>query len=611
MKIKSIFLSVLAVAAVATGCQKKTLDGTSLKVDKTKIEVSKEQGEHVLNVTADCNWVASTDAEWFTMAPAEGAGDGQVTLYVQANEGAERTATLHFQKSTTMKVSFDVTVTQAAGREYKPGDGSKENPYLASQASEVASQLADGATTPDKVYVKGYVKKFASKHEDGISSFGNALFYITDGPDGEGTDFYCYQVYYLGGKKFTSKDQIKLGDEVVVYGQLTNYNGTYETVGKGAAYCYSINGETEGGDEPTPTPGEIKDVTVAEFNAAAVSTSVYYRLTGTVGDGAINTTYGNFDLVDATGTVYVYGLDNIADVKDKLVKGAKVVVTGTRGEYNGKIEVLSGHCEKIEGGDAPEPIVATDATVAEFIAAANPDKYYRLKGKVGGSINTTYGNFDLTDATGTVYVYGLDNIADVKAKLVDGADIVITGKYYLYKKEGQPDKIEVMNGHCESISGGDTPEPGPTPTPGTGAFDSNVKWTLGTNAYDNTSDGSSKQSAVVNGEQVSNLLKLGTSKVAGEATVTVPAGTTKVSFYGLSWKGKAATCVIKFGGTELFKKELTANDGVANNPPYTITVTDADKYTIDLGTALAADTTVTVTTDGANTRIILFGIKAE
>ena len=112
--------------------------------------------------------------------------------------------------------------------------------------------------------------------------------------------------------------------------------------------------------------------------------------------------------------------------------------------------MVDAYIEKYEEGD---PVVVTDATIAQFIAAANPDKYYRLRGKVGGSINTTYGNFDLTDATGTVYVYGLDNIASVKDKLLDGADIVITGTYYVYQKEGLPDKIEVMNGHCESIDG--------------------------------------------------------------------------------------------------------------------------------------------------------------
>ncbi len=46
-------------------------------------------------------------------------------------------------------------------------------------------------------------------------------------------------------------------------------------------------------------------------------------------------------------------------------------------------------------------------TVAEFLAAAEDDTMYQLTGVITRVANTTYGNFDLTDETGTVYIYGL------------------------------------------------------------------------------------------------------------------------------------------------------------------------------------------------------------
>lgn len=610
MKFKTLIMSAMAVLAVAAGCKPQELDGTNLSLavegaEDDVLSVVKERSEVSIEVAADCNWAVSTDVEWITFSKTEGSGNGTVRMYVEANEKAAREALVHFQKADTRKVSADFTVKQAAGYEIEEGDGTLEHPYLASQASAVCAGLENGATTTDKVYVKGYVKKFASKHSDGIASYGNALFYITDDLEGQVTpDFYCYQVYYLKGQKFTSEDQIKLGDEVVVYGQLTNYNGTYETVGKGAAYCYSINGQTEAGD--TPVPSDAVDVTVAEFNAAEVSTTQLYRLKGKVG-GSINLQYGNFDLTDATGTVYVYGLSNISEVKDKLLNNAQITVVGYRGDYNGKVEVLNGTCESISGGDEPDPVIGTgtydsefkwtlgtnaydqnavingetvahvlklgtakatgtatitipagvsavefyayawkgatakltvkmgtisqsldikandgctgnptytitasasdkfvidlgttltsavdvtvehetarvvifglkssdgtgvdpnpdpdpdpsevlDVTVAQFNAAeVSTTQLYRLKGKVSGITNTTYGNFDLTDATGTVYVYGLSNIADVREKLLNNAEITIVG--YRGEYNGT---IEVMNGECESIEGGDIPEP--------------------------------------------------------------------------------------------------------------------------------------------------------
>ena len=48
-------------------------------------------------------------------------------------------------------------------------------------------------------------------------------------------------------------------------------------------------------------------------------------------------------------------------------------------------------------------------TVAQFLAAENEayTKIYELEGTIGGTIDATFGNFNLTDETGTVYVHGL------------------------------------------------------------------------------------------------------------------------------------------------------------------------------------------------------------
>ena len=51
---------------------------------------------------------------------------------------------------------------------------------------------------------------------------------------------------------------------------------------------------------------------------------------------------------------------------------------------------------------------AIEATVAEFLAAKESDTtLYRLRGTITNVAETSFGNFDLTDETGTVYIYGL------------------------------------------------------------------------------------------------------------------------------------------------------------------------------------------------------------
>ena len=107
------------------------------------------------------------------------------------------------------------------------------------QAREICMALESGSNTGSKYYVMGYVKKLHRNHASGITGYGNAQFYIEDVKGANSADdFLAYQVYGPDSKKLTDPNEVAVGDFVVIYGALTNYNGTYETVGKGAAYIW-------------------------------------------------------------------------------------------------------------------------------------------------------------------------------------------------------------------------------------------------------------------------------------------------------------------------------------------------------------------------------------
>lgn len=89
-----------------------------------------------------------------------------------------------------------------------------------------------------KVYVKGLISKIQSI----AGNYTNAIYFISDDATEEG-QLEVYQGYGIGGEDITSDDYFKIGDEVVVYGELYNYNGTHE-MNKGN-YIYSLNGSTE------------------------------------------------------------------------------------------------------------------------------------------------------------------------------------------------------------------------------------------------------------------------------------------------------------------------------------------------------------------------------
>ena len=104
-------------------------------------------------------------------------------------------------------------------------------------------------------------------------------------------------------------------------------------------------------------PAEVIAATVQEFLDAPVSTDQWYQLTGTVSN-ITSTTYGNFDLTDDTGTVYVYGLTktkvekNDKSFADLDVKaGDKVTIISLRSEHEGTPEA---------GGSVPAYLVSKE-----------------------------------------------------------------------------------------------------------------------------------------------------------------------------------------------------------------------------------------------------------
>lgn len=124
------------------------------------------------------------------------------------------------------------------------GDGTAANPYNAAAANDAA---AAGSTA--EVYVKGIISEIS---EIDTGTYGNATYYISD-PDSY-TRLYIYRGYGLGGKKFTSVEQLEVGKEVLIKGKLTTYNGTPQ-IAQGSEIV-KYDGQ---GDDPVPTP-EVADI---------------------------------------------------------------------------------------------------------------------------------------------------------------------------------------------------------------------------------------------------------------------------------------------------------------------------------------------------------------
>ncbi len=338
------------------------------------------------------------------------------------------------------------------------GDGTAASPYNVAAAIAKCKEVGEAGSS-EKYYIKGIVVEGGEIPAG--DTYGNITFKIADTPTSKNM-FMAYQVFGSEGVHLPNGYKVEVGAEIVLYGPIVNYkNNTPETQGKGAAHIVTINGKPTGGEEPTPS-GEAKAVSVADFLKAAVNTTDFYQLTGTVKNLKDGDQYGNFDLEDATGSVYVYGLLSEKGGEKKkfqelvaakgIANGKKITIIGNRGEYNSNPQVTNAYFVKIEDGEGsgentgaakgtgtkadPFNIAAAIAKCQEVGETASTEKYY-IKGIVvkGGKASGGYGNvtFDMGDTKESTELFKAYQVAGTDgAKLADGYEVKAGDEVVIY-----------------------------------------------------------------------------------------------------------------------------------------------------------------------------------
>ena len=164
---------------------------------------------------------------------------------------------------------FSLTTTDGGidGTVAPPADitNTPETAYTVAKAFEL---IEAGEGLNAKVYVKG---KISAITEVETEKFFNATYNISDNGTTEGQQLIVFHGKYIGGANFESKDQINIGDEVIVYGKLVNYNGTYEVNTNNQ--IYSINGVTAGVQNITVE----QNVNAPAFNLAGQRVNAAYK----------------------------------------------------------------------------------------------------------------------------------------------------------------------------------------------------------------------------------------------------------------------------------------------------------------------------------------------
>lgn len=344
--------------------------------------------------------------------------------------------------------------------------------------------------------------------------------------------------------------------------------------------------------------GSILDATIPEFLAAAEG-ATQYRVSGTVKSISVNTQYqnANVTITDVLGNeLYVYRMTPPEGTKIEdlgVEAGDDLTVVGQRGSYNGNPQMVSPYYES--------HVHYVNVTIPEFLAASvSTEVTYRVTGKIINikEISAQYKNATLTiadEAGSQLYVFrmkaaeGGKPIEEIGLKV--GDELTVIGQRGEYS--GSP---QMVNCYYQShVSGGDTPDPGNT------EYETTVTYNGVSSFYD---DGV----ATVNGVENVKVLKFGTSKLAGECTVNIPAGAKKLVFYGVAWKGKDDVLSASFASFGQGEVTLKANDGATGNSPYTITASESDYYTIEFSVPVTQEMPLTLK---STARCIIWGVQTK
>ena len=222
--------------------------------------------------------------------------------------------------------------TQGGGSETggeAKGDGTQANPYNATGANKAASALsADGKL--ENVYVTGIISKIKSID---TGSFGNAEYYISEDGTTNGDQFYVFRGYYTNGDKFTSKDQLKVGQKVTVLGTLVNYMGNTPEMAQGSKIV-SIDGSGTTPDTPD-TPGTSEGVTISGTTVTLTNSGVTAGTeTATIdlnnlGLASGDKVSGPYSLSDGSTISVAQGEGKSAPVYHSATKGFRIYASNT------------------------------------------------------------------------------------------------------------------------------------------------------------------------------------------------------------------------------------------------------------------------------------------
>ena len=526
ISVKATYESVQSLAySVPVTVASKTLVSIALSYDAVDVYQGLELPKPIVTAT------------YSEGQPEDVTAQAEFTGYDASTTGEQEITVSYTFGGTTKTATYTVTVNPIFNVE-----------LAASVARNLIINVVGNTESTDDMIIRGKVSYINN------ASSNAQTYWISD--DGTRTnEVEIFKGKYLSGADFTSANQLRVGDEVVVIGKVIYYNNSTPEFANGKSEVQSL----------ARTPNfAITDVT--EFEVGATDLGVADLTVTVEGEGAITLVSGdetkativsNAIHAVAPGTVTITA--NLA--ADGIYKAAtttfNVTVIATQTKY-----AVSFDGNGADGGTAPEAI----ANQVEGASVTLPENTWTKTNKLfdGWKVinNTTFAEITVTAGAFTMPA----STVTIQAQWADPSVWALTYTSNL------------------TLTGNSS----------TKAYAEKVKITVNEVLTE------------------FDALRACTGSAAGSCTVTVPAGTQKLHFHAAAWNAKTSTITVTMGETELLVQALAADAGIKNSSPYTLEgIPYMYYYCIDLSSYTLSDETTITFAAGSDKRFVLFGVNQE
>ena len=211
----------------------------------------------------------------------------------------------------------------------------------------------------------------------------------------------------------------------------------------------------------SPATSYIAELTIGEFLEKDVNPYMWYQLTGVMSNIVEGNAFGNFDITDETGTVYVYGLTATKKPSNDqsfnslgLRNGDELTLKGTRSEYGSNAQV-GGPAYYVDHVAAPYIDVKPSTTIT--VAAEATEATFTVESNIEWDIECEDANdYSVEDGTVTINFSANESedemVYEVKITSDELDDVVVTIKQAAVSQGGEVEKVPSTTA-CYTLDG--------------------------------------------------------------------------------------------------------------------------------------------------------------